>query len=805
MMDDVRVWLLSILSLVSTGAQALPTRVLVHNEWALMSIPADPGSPATVQSVFGDDLPVAEFGTKWALFSYPPPPPGVTTRTYVALTLGSTLEPGMGYWMIQMTNSDVTIDLPAAAGSAASSKAAGCSSVAGCTSIPLGSDSDGLFWNMVGLPRDTPISFDSTRTQVTSGPCAPACSPDEAEANNIMHNQMFSYSAASGYAIVEGTDQLEPWEGFWAASLPGAVGENPAWLVPQPLPQPALPDLSNHTLAFSDEFDGPTLNAAKWNTGFLWGPYIPINAEKQLYVDTLGLNSVPGYTVNHNPFVFEQYPSGERTLKIVAEPVSGSQPAPAMPPVGSPLFKDYLEYRHNPDYNPADVDYLSGILASYESFKFTHGYAEARVKVPAGQGLWPAFWLLNTHYVENNPEIDIMEALGQNRHVVHHTYHHFLPGVGTVSSPTYDTVGPDFSEDFHTFGMSWEPKQIIWYVDGMETRRVTNSDYKISGQAMYVLANLAVGGNWPGDPDATTEFPAEYEIDYIRVYKRDVAVPVNLADYQLMFQDNFNGASLDPLKWNTRFLWGPWLLINNEEQYYVDANGLDTGAGYSPFAVSGGNLTITAQASSLSPSSVPSAQPPAIDPLFASVNFGHTSNLNPPVTYTPPPYTSGIITSYDAFKFAHGYAEIRAKIPQGDGLWPAFWLLNAYYIGNLPEIDVMEILGEEPGKLYHTFHFNGPSGMESRQFITNGGSASEGYADDFHTYGVQWRPGSITWYVDGSAVHTLNDPNVAYQIMYVIANLAVGGDFNTQPVDPAALPAEFVIDYIRVYQEKGSS
>ena len=334
MKDDVRVWLLLIVSLASTAGHALPTRVLVDNEWALMSIPADPGSPGTVQSVFADDLPGAIYGTEWILFSYPPPPAGATTRPYAALTLGSTLEPGMGYWMIQMTGSDVTIDLPGSAGPAASSKVAGCSSVAGCASVPLDSGTGALFWNMVGLPGDTPVSFDETRIQVNSGPCAPACSPVEAEANNILHNQMFRYAAATGYEVVEGADQLDPWDGYWAASLPGAVGDNPAWLIPQPLPQPALPALSNYTLAFNDEFDGPTLNAAKWNTGFLWGPYIPINAEKQLYVDVLGLNSVPGYTVNHNPFVFEQYPSGERTLKIVAEPVSASQPAPAMPPVG---------------------------------------------------------------------------------------------------------------------------------------------------------------------------------------------------------------------------------------------------------------------------------------------------------------------------------------------------------------------------------------------------------------------------------------------------------------------------------------
>ena len=145
---------------------------------------------------------------------------------------------------------------------------------------------------------------------------------------------------------------------------------------------------------------------------------------------------------------------------------------------------------------------------------------------------------------------------------------------------------------------------------------------------------------------------------------------------------------------------------------------------------------------------------------------------------------------------------MRAKIPQGDGLWPAFWLLNAYYVGQQPEIDIMEFRGENTQQVVHSYHHN-DNGLQSESYTTSHPDPTLGYADDFHTYGVRWQAGKITWYVDGLPVHTYVDEDVAYQLMYVIANLAVGGDFNFSSTDPDVFPASLDIDYIRVYQEKG--
>jgi len=431
----------------------------------------------------------------------------------------------------------------------------------------------------------------------------------------------------------------------------------------------------------------------------------------------------------------------------------------------------------------------------------THGYVEMRAKLPKGRGLWPAFWMLPQHWVEDVPEIDVMEFLGQDVDRLYNTYHYFdvENNWSLISTPSMTVSSTDWTQSFHTFGVAWSPTDIVWYVDGVERNRVSDANYDIANQPMHLIANLAVGGNWPGTPDAQTLFPAEFEIDYIRAYKKKLNPVLDLAnDYQLMFNDEFAGSSLDASKWNTHFLWGPYLPINNEEQYYVDALGSDAG-GESPFSIANGVLSITAKSAS-DPTSfpIPGSLPGVNDSIWTAFpSFQNNSG------YVAPSYTSGILTSYDSFKFAHGYAEIRAKIPEGDGLWPAFWLLNGYYVGPQPEIDIMEVRGENPGEIVHSYHYQAP-GLVSQSFTTQHPDALSNYADGFHTYGVRWEPGKITWYVDGTAVHTIESDSVAYQVMYVIANLAVGGDFNYAATDPSLFPASFDIDYIRVYQETGN-
>jgi len=591
--------------------------------------------------------------------------------------------------------------------------------------------------------------------------------------------------------------------------------------------QPTKPDLNTYDRVFNEDFSGTTLNPDKWHTSLLWGPYWAINREEQIYVDTQHMHSELEGTAS-DPFEL----TGS-TLKINATPTSASLPPPPRPPRTDPLYKRKAStYRYGdavgtpgepgyrPPYDPDKVNYLSGIITSYESFKMTHGYVEARAKLPAGQGLWPAFWMLPTHYVEAVPEIDVMEFLGQDVDRIYNTYHFFDVPAGWQlrSTPSFPVYATDWTQDFHTFGMAWSPKKIVWYVDGVETHSITDetvhaasgAKFKIASQAMYLIANLAVGGSWPGAPDDTTEFPATYEIDYIRAYKKKTADPINLSrDYQLMFGDEFNGSSLDPLKWESHFIWGPYLPINNEEQYYVDALYTDADLGYTPFVfdqetIDSENvkyLSITAR-TAMDPAGIepPDALPDDNDPIWTEHK---TFNQND--SYEPQSYTSGLLTSYQSFRFAKGYAEVRARVPKGDGLWPAFWLLNRYYISQQPEIDILEVRGRRPDQAIHNYHRYpiGGGPIESDEYTTTYGTRDEGYSDGFHTFGARWRPGRIDWYVDGVREHSYIGDDVGYQLMYVLVNLAVGGGFDPgAPPNPEEFPKTFDIDYIRVYQEK---
>lgn len=790
--------LASFLLLSSHSVSASTEYTVAHDDWTLISIPGDPGSGGTVTRLFGDELSIPNYSRTWILYGWDVDP-GTGLYHYVAPTPQTVLTAGKAYWFIQLTNTTVTLSLPTALQEPAARPLRGCSSIAGCVSIAINYIAGtNVTWNLIGFPTQRPVGLSDLRVVSNSGPCVSGCTMVEAAARNIMYNGMYRFTnEATGYELLQGGSTAQPWNGFWIGLLPGATGIGARLELPAAMPAAQTPNLSGYRMVFNDEFNGPQLDANKWNSGLLWGPYVIINNEEQLYVDTLGMHAGN----NYDPFSF----TPEGTLKITASRTSQVGPPPPMPDPDDPIWSQHLEYRaprsNETPYVEGNVKYLSGILNTYEAFKFTHGYVETRAKVPAGRGLWPAFWLLPSHYVEDVPEIDVMEFLGQNVNEVYHTYHYFDVPAGWqgISTPTYETIGPNFSQDFHVYSMSWDPAQIIWFVDGKETRRINRADYKIANQAMYLIANLAVGGNWPGAPDGNTVFPAEFEIDYIRAYSKIMAEPVNLSEYELAFNDEFNGSTLDATKWNTRFVWGPFLTINAEEQYYVDSLGIDSGSSYSPFTVANGTLTIRgAAAGTQSPTNTAPPAYPANDPYWADKPSYFYQD-----SYSQKQYTSGIITSWQSFRFTHGYVEIRAQVPVGNGLWPAFWLLNRYYVGRQPEIDIMELIGENPGEVIHSYHRRNAQGVQVQDsFRTQGGSGVKGFGDGFHTYGVQWTDKNISWYVDGQLKHTYADSSAAYQVMYVLANLAVGGTFNTKPIDPAALPADYVIDYIRVYQQK---
>jgi beta-glucanase (GH16 family) len=167
--------------------------------------------------------------------------------------------------------------------------------------------------------------------------------------------------------------------------------------------------------------------------------------------------------------------------------------------------------------------YTSGMISSgprrYQRparYSFTYGYVEARLRLPRGQGLWPAFWLLPADS-ESRPEIDVLETLGHTPAWARFHFHYRGAG-GARRSEGASVVLPNIADGrWHRYAVDWQPGSITWIVDGRERWRIRGS--AVPAEPMYLVLNLAVGGNWPGPPDETTVLPAAVEADWIRVWR----------------------------------------------------------------------------------------------------------------------------------------------------------------------------------------------------------------------------------------------------------------------------------------------
>jgi len=249
-------------------------------------------------------------------------------------------------------------------------------------------------------------------------------------------------------------------------------------------------------LVWSDEFDGTAIDAAKWEHEVnCWGGG---NNEDQCYVSDA-----------KNSFV------EDGMLHLVALDDSPSGPIAG------------------PENDPTVVTrgHSSARLRTLNRGDFRFGRVEARMRLPFGQGLWPAFWMLPTDSVYGgwaaSGEIDIMEAvnLGPDDNVVYGTLHYGGAWPDNTSSGSSTTPSGNAWESFHVYAIEWEQGEIRWFVD--DRHYLTQTNWRSDGgeypapfdQRFHLLLNVAVGGNWPGPPDATTTFPQEMVVDYVRVYE----------------------------------------------------------------------------------------------------------------------------------------------------------------------------------------------------------------------------------------------------------------------------------------------
>jgi beta-glucanase (GH16 family) len=187
---------------------------------------------------------------------------------------------------------------------------------------------------------------------------------------------------------------------------------------------------------------------------------------------------------------------------------------------------------HKETYKGADGitrEYTSARLKTLGLFEQKYGRFEARIKIPRGQGMWPAFWMLGNNIGTVDwpdcGEIDIMENVGKEPDKVHGTIHG--PGYwgGNGLGGSYTLPSGKFAHGFHIFAVEWEPSAIRFYVDGHLYETRTPADLP-AGKAwvfdhpFFILLNVAVGGDWPGNPDGTTAFPQRMLVDYVKVYAR---------------------------------------------------------------------------------------------------------------------------------------------------------------------------------------------------------------------------------------------------------------------------------------------
>ena len=177
-------------------------------------------------------------------------------------------------------------------------------------------------------------------------------------------------------------------------------------------------------------------------------------------------------------------------------------------------------------------DYTSARLKTQGLFAQTYGRFEARIKIPRGQGMWPAFWMLGNDIDKAGwprcGEIDIMENIGKEPSKVHGSIHGPGPsghGTDDLTSTYALPRGERFSDGFHVFAAEWEPKEIRFYVDDhlyktARPRDLPHGTGWVFDHPFFLLLNLAIGGDWPGSPHESTEFPQEMLVDYVRVYAR---------------------------------------------------------------------------------------------------------------------------------------------------------------------------------------------------------------------------------------------------------------------------------------------
>ena len=256
-------------------------------------------------------------------------------------------------------------------------------------------------------------------------------------------------------------------------------------------------------LVWADEFDGSAVDTGKW----------------EFMIGNGGLYNLPGWGNNE----LQYYRSENATV------VNGELTITAR------------------EQSFGGFNYTSSRLRTKGLGDWKYGRFEMRAKLPSGQGFWPAFWMLPTDNVYGiwaaSGEIDIMEQIGSEPDRILGSLHYGGESPGNVYTTSVYNLAPGEGSNYHVYAVEWEDGEVRWYIDGILYG--TRTQWWSAGgpfpapfdQQFHLLLNLAVGGNLPGNPDGSTPFPAEYVIDYVRVYQ----LPANLLPPKRVFDDMEHG------------------------------------------------------------------------------------------------------------------------------------------------------------------------------------------------------------------------------------------------------------------------
>jgi beta-glucanase (GH16 family) len=357
-------------------------------------------------------------------------------------------------------------------------------------------DAEGV-WRVTATWTSRAIRNTWLRVSVRADADTGLAAPDVFYFGNLMgeagEGEAAAVGAADALAVRRSLGRTSSLEGDFDFDRDGRVGRSDMWVarsnaeatlfgrspfaedLPSAPDEPAPPVAGAWRSVFRDEFDDAALDPV-WHTAQWW----------------------------------------DRTVTVVGDGELQAY-APSGVSVGAGML--HLTARKDSRYG---APYVSGMVmtggndsdSNEPRFNFLYGYMEVRAKLPPGQGMWPAIWMMPASYDDGNGEMDVLEVVGSTPREANFSLHRRGRG------DTDDWVGPDFSQGFHTFGVDWQADHVAWYVDGVERARMTDRGL-ICPEAMYPIINLAIGGDWGGPPNASTVFPATMDVDYVRIWQRD--------------------------------------------------------------------------------------------------------------------------------------------------------------------------------------------------------------------------------------------------------------------------------------------